>query len=178
MRISPPVIAAAPGEADHLQVVRPNRELASVQARDARDSQGVGADALNAGAQVQSGSGTSPGRAARRPHCGSRSCRWAVAAAMTMFSLAVTLASSSRTSAPLSPLALILEYAIVVDAGAHLLERQHVSVQAAAADDVAARGRQPQAASTCDDRPGQQDRGANAAAEVGVQVARLHLRWQ
>ena len=72
----------------------------------------------------------------------------AVAAAMTIFSLAVTLGLVQQHVRALQSIGADVEHPVIVDASAHLLQRQHVSVQAPASDDVAARRRKSQAAGT------------------------------
>ena len=51
-----------------------------------------------------------------------------------------------------------------------LLQRQHMRVQTAAADDVAARRRQHHFAAAGEQGPGEQDGGADAHAELGVEI--------
>ena len=53
-------------------------------------------------------------------------------------------------------------------------EGQQVGVHAPAADEVAARQRQVHLAAAGEQRPGQQQRGPQAAAEVGVELGRAH----
>ena len=94
----------------------------------------------------------------------------AATAAMSAFSVPVTLGSSRKMSSPDEPL-LGLELVAVADGdrGAQLLERQEVGVDPAAADDVAAGRRQGHRAEPGEQRAGQQDRGADPGAELGIE---------
>ena len=91
-------------------------------------------------------------------------------AAMTAFSVPVTLGSSRNTSVPLRPAgaAISIERSTPTSAPS-ALEGQHVRVDAAAADDVAAGRRHRDLAAAREQRAGQQDRGADAAAERAVE---------
>jgi hypothetical protein len=56
------------------------------------------------------------------------------------------------------------------DGGAQLLEGEEMRVEATAADDVAAGRRQRHLAAAGEQRPGQQDRGADPRAEFGIEI--------
>ena len=73
------------------------------EALDALDPQDVRADPVDAAPRARRGSGRDPGRAARRRRSRSRSRRAANVAAMTAFSVPITLASSRKIRLPCSP---------------------------------------------------------------------------
>lgn len=56
------------------------------------------------------------------------------------------------------------------DGGAELFQRQHMGVEPAAADDIAAGRRQRDFAAAREQWPGQQDRGANPGTQVRIEV--------
>src|SRR5206468_48158 len=58
------------------------------------------------------------------------------------------------------------------DGSAQLLEGEEMRVEATAADDVAAGRRQRHLAAAGEQRPGQQDRGADTGTEFGIEVGR------
>ena len=88
-------------------------------------------------------------------------------AAMTAFSVPITLASSRKTCLPRRRSACELERAVDRDLRAELLERVDVHVESPAADHVAARRRQRRAAEAREQRAGDEERGADAVAEPG-----------
>ena len=100
--------------------------------------------------------------------------RWsspaATTAAISAFSVAVTLGSSRKTSAPFRAVACSSRRSVPLTFGAQLLERQDMGVDAPAADHVAAGRRQHHLAAAGEQRPGQQDRGADARAKHGIEV--------
>ena len=57
------------------------------------------------------------------------------------------------------------------DGRAQLLEGEKMRVEAAAADDIAAGRRQRHLAAAGEQRPGQQDRGADPRAEFGIEIS-------
>src|SRR6476469_4412721 len=99
-------------------------------------------------------------KCARSCTCGSEAALrrkvvpWAATAATSAFSVAVTLGSSRNTSAPLSLVA----------------RNSSRCVAGTAADDIAAGGRQRHLAATGQQRPGQQDRGADPRTEFGIEI--------
>ena len=98
-------------------------------------------------------------------------------AAMTAFSVAMTLASSRKTCVPRSPSrAFISKRAAELDLGAELGERVDVRVEAPPADDVAARRRHADRAEAREQRAGEEERRAHAAAELLVELALLDVR--
>ena len=100
-------------------------------------------------------------------------CPGARTAAIIAFSVAVTLASSRKISAPRRPAAqpvLRVDHAV----GAQAAEGQQVRVDAPPPDDVAAGERQLHLAAAREQRPGQQQRRPQAAAEVGVELGGAH----
>src|SRR6185503_8396870 len=67
-----------------------------------------------------------------------------------------------------------MEALIELEVGAEALERQKMRVDAAAADDVAARRRQLDLAAAREERRGQKNRRANLSAQLGVEARRLY----
>ena len=161
------VAARDGGEADEggdLDVVGADAVVAARQPLDAVDVQHVRADALDARAHLTS-------IRHRSCTCGSQAVLirqvrpGASTAAMTAFSVPVTLGSSRNTSVPFRPAGAVMSMErSTIDLGAERLERQDVRVDAAAADHVAARRRHVAAAAR-EQRAGEQDRRADAAAE-------------
>ena len=93
----------------------------------------------------------------------------AITAAISAFSVPVTLGSSRKMSLPVSSLGLELVAVAHRDRGAQLLERQEVGVDPAPADDVSAGRRERDLAEAGEQRSGQQDRGADPGAERRVE---------
>ena len=95
---------------------------------------------------------------------------WAPTAATSAFSVAVTLGSSRKTSAPFSWRGAEFQPVGRGDGGAQLLEGQKMRVETAPADDVAAGRRQRHLAAAGQQRPGQQDRGADPRAQLRIEI--------
>ena len=95
---------------------------------------------------------------------------FAATAAVSAFSVAVTLGSSRKTSAPRSCLARRMKASLELEGRAELLEREEVRVDAAAADDVAARRRQLDLAAAREQRRGEEDRRADLPAELRIEL--------
>ena len=94
----------------------------------------------------------------------------AATAATSAFSVAVTLGSSRKTSAPLRP-----EARSSILSVAELLEGEEMGVEPAAADDVAPGRRQRHFAAAGEQGAGQQDRGADANAEIRIEIGGADL---
>ena len=94
----------------------------------------------------------------------------AATAATSAFSVAVTLGSSRKTSAPFSFVARNSSRCVGRDGRAELLEREKMRVEAPPPDDVAARRRQRDLAAARQQRPGEQDRGADPRAQLGIEI--------
>ena len=91
-------------------------------------------------------------------------------AAITAFSVAITDASSRNIRLPRSPSVRRLVGAVQLDLDAELHERVDVRVEPAAADHVAARRRHGRAAEAGEQRPGEQERRPDLAAEHRVEL--------
>ena len=96
-------------------------------------------------------------------------------AAMIAFSVPVTDASSRKSGTPRKPVGLHAEGPVRVHAGAELLERVDVDVEPATADHVAAGRRDDRLARAGEQRAGEEDRGADVAAELLVELRRRRL---
>jgi len=94
---------------------------------------------------------------------------------MTVFSVAITLASSRKISAPARPGRAHLEAIVDLDLGPELGERMDVRVEPAAADHVAARRRHARPPEPCEQRAREEERGANAAGELWVDLGARDL---
>ena len=97
-------------------------------------------------------------------------------AAMTAFSVAMTLASSRKTCLPRRPVGAHLVAVADLDLAPELCEGVHVRVEPAAADHVAARRRHARAAEAGEQRAGEQERRADPAAELLVELRLVHAR--
>ena len=103
---------------------------------------------------------------------------------MSAFSVAITLISARKMSAPVQPARGAHDVAVGqhLDLGAELAQGVDVGVDRAAADLVAARGRQLDPAGARQQWPGQHEAGAHAPANLGrgrrlAQVAGAHATW-
>ena len=63
-----------------------------------------------------------------------------------------------------------LDPTVTLDAGAEVDEGVEVSVESAAADEIASRRGHPGLAEACQQRPGEQERGADAVREIAVDL--------
>ena len=116
-----------------------------------------------------------PARAARRRRCGSPSAPGVSAAAISAFSVAITDGSSMRKSHG-AQARRRLEHdslASCSTSGAERAERVEVRVEPAAADHVAARGRHARAAEPGQQRAREQERRADLARQLGVDLGVL-----
>ena len=95
---------------------------------------------------------------------------------MTTFSVAITLASSRKTALPRKPGRAHLVAAVDLDLDAELGEAVNVRVEAPAPDHVTAGRRHAHAAEAREQRAGEQERGADAAAELLVELRLVHAR--
>ncbi len=102
----------------------------------------------------------------------------AATAAISAFSVAVTLGSSRKTSAPFSRVGAELQPVGGGDRGAELLEGQEMRVETPAADDVAAGRRQRHLAAAGQQRPRQQDRGADPRAQLRIEIGGANALWR
>ena len=111
-----------------------------------------------------------PGRAAPTPRCEIVVGPGVSAAAISAFSVPITDGSSMKTEHGFSPPsgALISIIAIALDLGAHVEERVEVRIEAAAADEVAAGRRHAGLAEASQQRPGEQEGGADPRRELLV----------
>ena len=91
-------------------------------------------------------------------------------AAMIAFSVPITEASSRYMRLPTRPLGSEVVGAVDLHLDAELREGVDVGVEPPAADHVAARRRHDGAAEARQQRAGEQERGADLAAEVGVEL--------
>ena len=89
---------------------------------------------------------------------------------MTMFSVAITLASSRKTFAPRTLVGAHVVRVAGLDLDAQLREAVDVRVEPAPADDVAARRRDDRGSRANEQRPGEQERRAHLRAEVAVEL--------
>ena len=168
--ISPPVTAARPMKLPTSMCSGRDPPLAAARALDALDAQDVRADALDPRAErdeeaaeildVRLAGGVADDRLARGDG----------RAAMTAFSVAITLASSRKIARAAEAVGAHVVAAVELDLGAELCKRVDVRVEPAAADHVAAGRRHDGAAEAREQRPGEQERGADAAAELGVEL--------
>ena len=95
------------------------------------------------------------------------------AAAISAFSVPITEGSSMKISqAQRPPGARQLDPAVTVDLGAEVLEGVEVGVEAAATDEVAAGRRHLRLAEAGEQRPGEQERGADLAESSSSTVRR------
>ena len=95
-------------------------------------------------------------------------------AAMIAFSVPMTDASSRYMRVPAQPVGRELVDAVDLDVGAERGERVDVRVEAAPADDVAARRRHRHPSEAREQRTCEQERGANLARELCVEVRLAH----
>ena len=97
-------------------------------------------------------------------------------AAMTAFSVPVTLASSRNNVVPLKTLGAHLVPLSGLDLGAERGERVDMGVDPAPADDVSARRRHRGGAEAGEQRPREEDGCADLVAELLVELRRRHAR--
>ena len=90
-------------------------------------------------------------------------------AAMTAFSVAITLASSRNSRLPVEAVGAKVVGPVQLDLDAELREGVDVGVEAAAPDDVAARWRHRGPPEPREQRPGEEERRADLPAEVRVE---------
>ncbi len=164
-------------EADHFQVVGADGELAAAQPRHALDVQCVRADVADFAPQgvdqvtqfldMRLGSGVAQDGLAFGGGCGHDGVFGGGHAGFIEQDVGTVEFFGGEVEQALG--------AAVVHVGAHRFQRQDVRIHAAASDHIATRRRQVQFAAARQHRPGQQNRGADVAADRRVQPVRAHL---
>ena len=91
-------------------------------------------------------------------------------AAMIAFSVAITEASSRKRRLPTSPFVAQVVGAVQVDLDPELGKRVDVGVESPTSDHVAAGRRHDGAPEACEERPGEEERGADLAAEIRIEL--------
>ena len=154
-----------PDERADLDVIGADACVRAAERAPAVDGEHVGADAVDLARRARRGN------AQRSCTCGSLAALRrivvpdAATAAISAFSVPVTLGSSRNTSAPRRPGRRQVEAVVELERGTEALEREKVRVDATPADHVAARRRQRDLAAAREQRAGQQDRRANLLAQ-------------
>ena len=97
-------------------------------------------------------------------------------AAMTAFSVPITLASSRKTCLPRRRSACELERAVDLTVAPSCSKRMDVDVEPPASDHVAARRRQRRSAEARDQRTGEEERRADARRQARVDLGLRHVR--
>ena len=174
--ISPPVTAARPMNDADLDVVGPIAVLAAAQAVDALDASACSSRCPRSARPSRPAAGTGPARAARRRRWRSRRARrehrghdrvlGAGDAGLVEEDARAAQAAGRRRSRYARPTSTVAPSAA---------EGEQVRVDAAAADDVAARRRHVDRALARQQRAGQQDRGADAARRARRRAASLDV---
>ena len=166
-----------PDQRADLDVIGPDRIAAAAERRWSVHDHGIGADALDAGAKrdqemrevlhMRLGSDVAQMGGAVRRHRGHQRVFGGGHAGL----VEKNVGADEARGAEFQPVG-------CDHGGAELFERQEMGVEPAPADDVAAGRRQHHLAAAGQQRPGQQDRGADPRAQHRIEIGGANVSWR